>query len=138
MLLSPGLLLLQVVVTDVRTAKSNITFVMMCMFAGLLMTLASISCRSASADDIANQADGEADGEDHSKSLFQLAIAYILEEVLIEPKSTGKALHDDSNHLVAFEHEVQHLLSAEMNCAQVMQQRGPPGKGLGRGKGEGG
>lgn len=55
----------------------------------------------------------EADGKKHSRKPAQLAAAYILEEVLIKPESTGKALHDDGDHPMAFEHEVQHLLSAE-------------------------
>lgn len=113
-------------VTDMYKAKSSATFVMMCMFAGLLMT----SCASGSAKQLK-----QADGEDHSRRPIQMAAAYILEEVLIQPQSTGKALHDNGDHLMAFEHEVQHLLSAGpiMNWAQVMQRRGQGGRGFPRG-----
>ena len=48
--------------------------------------------------------------------------AYILEEVILEAQAARKALHDHLHHLMALEHEVQHLIPVNMYVALVLQR----------------
>jgi len=45
-----------------------------------------------------------------------VSVFYIFEEVLLESQASGKAFHDHLHHLMAREHEVQHLLPAIKIC----------------------
>lgn len=48
--------------------------------------------------------------------------AYILEEVILEAQAARKALHDHLHHLMALEHEVQHLIPVNTYLAFVLQR----------------